>query len=497
MPHRLGRNILANIGSVVAFIASAAVSVPLILDELGLAAYGVWTIALTLLTFITTAEAGLGPSVQRFVAVARGEADVEEVRRLAWTTLALYLTAGALCVALAVLGASLLVSAFDTPAEMRADAEAMYRAMGGVIALALVVAGLGNVQQGLERFVPFATAAGVSALAYLGALGGFLAAGEGLVGLAYAAGVQQAVMIVLRCWNLRDVLLGGRPALVRRARAGEVVSFAARLQVTVLAVLVNSQTDKLVVGAVAPATTVGQLGIGAQVAESGRHVIAGAFSPITSRLSTLHGEERRGEAARGLFGRLNRLWISGLVGVTAVGVASIYPLIAGWLGAGHGEAALLGAFLVIAYGAGLLPATSVAYLRAVGKPGLEARLGIMTIVLNVALTIPLGIAVGAVGVVAATMAAHVGGAAWFLLELRQRLPAELGAELLSPLWSGILPALAAGLAALAWGLAMNELLPTGVSLLPVAAGATAALFAYFAHATGTRPTPRALRTLLA
>ena len=102
-----------------------------------------------------------------------------------------------------------------------------------------------------------------------------------------------------------------------------------------------------------------------------------------------------------------------MIGGTVLGVFVLYPLVAGWLGDGHGEAVVFGAVLIVAYGVGLLTGTPVAYLRALGNPSLEARMGAVLIACNVVLTIALGVAVGAVGVVVATAVAHLIATGWF------------------------------------------------------------------------------------
>ena len=153
-----------------------------------------------------------------------------------------------------------------------------------------------------------------------------------------------------------------------------MVGFSARLQLSVLSELVNWQSDKLVVGLVAPAATVGQLGIGAQFADGGRLLSGAALSPIQSSFALAAGAGDD-EGLRHRFHELHRLWVLGVLGAGAIGAASLPPLIEAWLGRGYGEAALLGAFLVLGSAAGLSTGTGVAYMRAIGKPGLEARMG--------------------------------------------------------------------------------------------------------------------------
>ena len=94
----------------------------------------------------------------------------------------------------------------------------------------------------------------------------------------------------------------------------------------------------------------------------------------------------------------------GVLGAGVIGAATLSPLIEAWLGDGYGEAALLGAVLVLAGAAGLATGTGVAYLRAVGRPGLEARMGPLIVGVNLLLTIPLAFTAGALGVVPAPSA---------------------------------------------------------------------------------------------
>jgi O-antigen/teichoic acid export membrane protein len=246
-----------------------------------------------------------------------------------------------------------------------------------------------------------------------------------------------------------------------------------------------------VVGLVAPAATVGQLGIGAQFADGGRLLAGAALSPVHSEFAHLAGA---GDEAglRRRFGVLHRLWVLGVLGGGVIGAATLPALIEAWLGKGYDEAALLGAALVLAAAAGLSTGTGVAYMRAIGEPGLEARMGPLIVSANLALTIPLAITSGARGVVVGTLLAYVIGAWWFFSRLRRHIPA-------SPLASAgegvkvVLLALAAGAASLGIGLAAVALLPTGVALIPVAIGLALALALYAVAALGVRPTRSGLR----
>src|SRR3954471_15559677 len=123
----LSRNVAASVVNAAAVVATSLVAVPLILDAVGTAGYGVWTLGLALILYASILETGLGPAVQRFTAFARGREDHAALARLALTTLVLYAVLGVVLGLLLVAIAPLLVDLFDLPLRLRTDAAEMFR----------------------------------------------------------------------------------------------------------------------------------------------------------------------------------------------------------------------------------------------------------------------------------------------------------------------------------------------------------------------------------
>jgi O-antigen/teichoic acid export membrane protein len=486
-------NVIANLVNAGMSIGTAAVSVPLVLHYVGLDGFGVWTLAQTALLYTATAETGFGPVVQRFVSVAHGAGDRVGAARVVWSASGFYLVLGSVFAIAAALLAPAIVNLFDVPASLHDDAVAMFRITGAAMILALVAAGLANVLQGVERFAAAAVATAVSSVAFLGVAVVLLADGQGLVGLAYAVLAQYALGVLLRIWMVRDLLLAAPFARVSRREARELVGFSARLQVGVLSQLINSQTDKLVVGIVATTAAIGEVGIGSQVAEAVRFIAGAALGPVLARLAITHGAGA-GERLRALYRQAEYVWLRLTLGLGVIACGVMHPLIQAWLGEEAGRAALYGVLLTAAYGINSFSGAPVAYLRAIGKPGLEARYGALIITLNVVLTIALGIAFGPVGVVTATLIAYSGGTAWLFLRLRGIVPPR-GQE--RPGLVRVLAAAAvAGAAAFGWGLLAVDLLPRIPALIAIGLGAAVAFAGYAAAATGVRPSFGGVRALL-
>src|SRR5215210_9068764 len=132
----LSRNVAASVVNAGAAVSISLVTVPLILDAVGTAGYGVWTLGLALVLYASILETGLGPAVQRFTAFARGGGDHAALGQLGWTTLGLYALGGLIFGGALAALAPVLVNLFDLPARLHADAETMFQVLGGALALA-------------------------------------------------------------------------------------------------------------------------------------------------------------------------------------------------------------------------------------------------------------------------------------------------------------------------------------------------------------------------
>ena len=480
-PRPLTTNVAVSVVNVLAVVGSSLIAVPLLVDRLGLAGYGLWVLAQTLVIYVTTAENGFGPAIARFTSVAAHER--RDVRPLLVFALLAYIAIGLLVVLSAHLLAGTLVDAFDVPARFHDDARATVGIVGWVTLAALVAAALGNTLSGLERFTTFTVTNVAGSLVWLGVLAFALGGDARLTDVGYAALAQWSVVAVLRLLGVRDVLLHRGRLLPGRALIWDLFRFSTRLQVAVAAQLVNTQTDRVVVGAVAPAATLGQVGIATQVADAGRFLISAPFLPLASRMAAAYGKDGT-TGLDAVFGGVRRLWTVGALGVVAVGCGAMAPGIEAWIGDGHGEAAAYGVALLLAYGVSWLPAAAFAYLRALGRPRIEGNYGVATVVVNVASTIPLGIAFGAPGVVAATTVAYLAATAWVLRRLEREVPGgPLGG---SP---AVLVPACLGAAALAFlgGEALVAVLPRAVALAGMLALFAVDLAAYLAIALGTTP----------
>ncbi len=186
------------------------------------------------------------------------------------------------------------------------------------------------------------------------------------------------------------------------------------MQLAALSGFVNAELDGFVIAAVSPVRYVGLYSIGLQAASGARSVPLYAFSPLLTRLTTTFRHAGR-LAAAVEFKQLERRWLPSVLGYGIVAVAAIGFSVPVWLGddyvlSGVTAAILLSGYIVHVGFTGL----RTCYVRAIGRPGLEARYSTIWTVCNALLTIPTALLFGMIGVVSATAITGVVAAAYFV-----------------------------------------------------------------------------------
>jgi O-antigen/teichoic acid export membrane protein len=196
------------------------------------------------------------------------------------------------------------------------------------------------------------------------------------------------------------------------------------MQLSSLTGYVNSQMDAIVIAVFLPVRYVGLYGIGMQAASAARSVPLYAFPPLLTLLATTFGTNGR-EATATEFDRMERKWLPGVFGYGVIAVAAIGFVVPIWLGSRYVLAGLTAAILLLGYIIHVaLTGLRTCYVRAIGRPGLETRYSLVWTIGNSAITIPLALLAGMLGVVAATAFTGIIAAFYFVIlcRLREHLP---------------------------------------------------------------------------
>lgn len=471
----LRRNALGIYAVYGASIVSGVIVTPITLRALGDQAFGIWAFIGSVTFFLALLDFGLGPSVVRFTAEARGSQAPEETNRLASVALALYAI-----VAVATLVSGAVLSWFvplliDTPDDLVSDA----RLASFLVTLSLVVRfPLGlvyNLLGGHQRFDVLNLGNFLATVLYAVLVAILIPRGGGLVLLGALTLAVTLVRLGLPVvWLRREF-----PALaVRRAyvTAAALREFAAVSSSNFLVQVANKvvlSTDVIVVGIVLGATAAALYAIPAKL-----FTLAFALCSVGSLFLLPAFAEQEGS---GDLERQRRLLLTGLRTSMAAALVLALPLllipdllIEGWVGDGYGESSPVLALLAVVVLIHQPIFLFTNYLIARGLQEPAARALIVAVAVNVVLSVVLAQAVGIWGVALATLVTD-------LIALLYLVPALVapaaGIPVSTLLRAGlrpVLPAAAAALPVLVFAAraaepdTLLELLPLGIAWALVA-----------------------------
>ncbi|MDX3451810.1 polysaccharide biosynthesis C-terminal domain-containing protein [Streptomyces sp. ME02-8801-2C] len=456
---------------------------PYLLGRLGLDRFGVWALILVFLATLTVLDGGVGASLARFYARHGARCDRDGTGRLVVGSVAVFLGLGALVTGLSALTGPAVVAALDVPPRLTEEAEQLLLALGPLLTLALLSNSAIALLQANARFRSLAAVSAGSCLTYAVAVVVVVDGGQDLLLLAALTTIRYVLVTAGGfCAAARHFRIR-RPMLPLPIERREFVGYASRMQLSGFTVFLNGEIDALVIAALLPVRYVGIYAAGYQAATALRSLPLYAFPPILTRMTHVYVARGLAGAARE-FHVLQSCWLPAVLTYGAVTTMAVGLAVQVWLGTGLALGGAVAAVLLAGYAVQVaFTGMRTCFVRAVGRPGLETRYSWCATVVNLALTVPLTMLFGVVGVVLATSIGLMTGSLYFVVLCRrladlheQRLPkrwvpatglavitAGLGELLVLRLgWHGALPLLLAGLPVLvglgvAWPLVARQL----------------------------------------
>lgn len=458
----VGQKVARSTGALVAArLLSAATGIVLVgalFKGLGEHDFGVWVLLTSVIGLLALLDLGLASGAVREVAAAEAGAEPTQVPAILGLALgwALILTPIVMVGVFALWGT--LSQAFGWQGDL-----ADLRGAAGLLLLAYLMAALEvpwrSVLEGCQDYLVVGVVSAVAAVLVLAATlfalhqGGGLLAVTGIAALVAAA--RTAALLVAA--RLRWPSYGPRLGAITREHLNFFRSYGLRVQVSGASSGVHVELDRLVLGGVAGAAVAGSFEIGARLLNLLKLPPALALTalfPAAVSISTQRGKQG-----------LDRLYLVTtrylallLAPAAAALMVCADPLVRLWLGRPVEWAAPNLVVLTLAYTVNLVagPATIVA--RAEGRPGLETRYVTLSVLLNLALTVPLIWWLGPIGVPVSTTLAVIASSVYFLWHFHR-----VGQRPLGPLWGALWPPAAAATIAglLVWRL--SGLLPDGDS----------------------------------
>jgi O-antigen/teichoic acid export membrane protein len=287
-------------GFVVAFFLS-----PFVVHHLGNVAYGVWTLVVSVSSYMGLMDLGLRGGVIRFVSRSHAQGDHAESSRVASASLWLYL-----CIGLTTVLVSLLVSSgihlfFHIPANMQVAARWAIILAGVNLASTFIFSVFGGVLAALRRYDLLSGVSIIQTAIRAVGVVWVLRSGYGILGLAiceFAFVLFRDLLMMAICFRVYPQLRISLRAPARQTLK-KFWSYSSYLFLSQLCGQIIYYTDNIVVGALISVAAVTFYAIGGSLIEYLRQILismTGTFMPLTGSL------EARGEGDK-----LRRLLVEG------------------------------------------------------------------------------------------------------------------------------------------------------------------------------------------
>lgn len=398
------RNALGVYAVYAAAIVSGLVVTPIVIHSIGKEAFGIWSFIGSVTIYLSVLDFGVGPTVVRFGAEARGRQAPEDLNAVASVGLALYAAIGLVALPIGLVLAYFVPALIGAPDDLVGPARAAALLAVVAIAARFPLGLFGSLLVAFQRWDVQNLAALVSTGLYAVLVAIVLTNGGGLVALAVIALGTTLLRLAIPLFWLRSELpdLHIARRYVTRERVRELTAFSGSNFLVHVAQKIVFSTDVIVVGIVLGAAASGVYAVPAKL-------FALAFGLGTAATSLMFPAFAELEGA-GASEQQRRLLRIGLRGGMALMLLLALPfllipdlLIEAWVGAGFEDG-----YAVLSLLAGVLLLHQPIYvltqfLMARARQREAALVSIAATSVNLVLSAILAVTVGLWGVALSTL----------------------------------------------------------------------------------------------
>ncbi|MCZ6601204.1 MAG: lipopolysaccharide biosynthesis protein, partial [Acidobacteria bacterium] len=454
--------------------ASFLLLTPFLVRELGLAIFGMWSVAVALAEWMQLLDLGMKEAVMKYVAAHQARSDARSVRQVCDTALFTYILAGLAALGVGMALAWLVVPRMVLSGVDLADARLVLLLLVASAAISLPAGLGGTLLEGLSRFDLLNLLRMGHAALRLALIVVALQLGGGLLGVALAEVATRVMLHAGRWWAVYriDPVLIPRP-WPHRAVRGELFNFSAWNAIRQAGELLVNKIYEPILSLLAGMPAVGAFYIARHLGSMPAELIvpmSGVLFPLSSELEAVG----RGQTLRRTFLVATKVSLVVALPVGLVLAFGAGPILANWMGGRTPEAApvlsiLSFAFIIVA---AALPSEVI--LLGLGRARLLAILGLAQGAVIILLGIPLVERFGPSGLALSALAAVI------LLQIFVQMPLAAracGESVGSLLRCSILPPLLASLpVAVGMILLRNKVAVGGLAALATWAGVSLAAY---------------------
>jgi O-antigen/teichoic acid export membrane protein len=377
--------------------------VPLIVSHLGLDQFGIWSLMIALTGYLSMADLGLGTSFVKYVAEYFSLRDYGRVNGVLYLGLLFY---GAVSLAMLAIGYAafpLLFHLLNIPTEQYDLARTTFLLSLVGFGFASLSAVFGSILTGLQRNDVYNLVQAVMFALKLAVAAWTLEYEYGLTGLMVGDTLVTIVMMVVMAFAARRTF---RPLSIRkkihdRGMLKTLFGFGAKIQITRLADMVQTQFDKLLITRFVGLPFVSLYDFGSRPLTRVRMLPLTALASMLPAVSALDAEDNVARIRAATLRSTRYLFVAGLPLFTFAACFA-HELIDVWLGTGYDRSALTMQILAVPFFLNVAAAPLAYVAQGKGEPHYQMYANLGQIIVNVVLSTVLVLRFGYFGAVAGT-----------------------------------------------------------------------------------------------
>ena len=402
-------NTATNQARMLVSIASLAILTPYIIARIGPDDFGLWSLVISTLGFLSLLDFGFGTGVIKYVAECSATGGIERRNSILSTLAAVYLLitlASGLCIAL-------LSIFFNQMFAISPDSQAKALPLLWILAVRFVLLALPlslfrNALYGEQRNYLLNMVQIVTTIIY--AIGSWivLQRGQGVLALAWVNLSAMLVEYLAYVWFAYSKIDGLQlsPQLIDKSFLKEAVSFSSAQLFINIAALIMLRTDPLIVSAFLPLTAVAIYAVALKVAEN-IYLLAKQFTNLLGPLAAQLKGNANEIKIRFVFVNCAKFAMVPMVICTAVVFCFGQEALTFWVGPAFASGGSILLVLMASMSLSMAELTASAVLSMTGHHRFTAQSAAVKAALNVVLSVLLVWWLGIIGVALGTLAATV------------------------------------------------------------------------------------------
>jgi len=398
---------------------------PYILHKLGVQVFAVWSLVFVVANYLGVLDFGIRTSFAKYIAEYHTKKDQGSINAVINCGIIFYLVFSLFIIGLAVILRSPIISILQIPSSIHK--ESMFAILGMVLILALnntfsifeaILVGLQrmDVQNKIMIFASFFNAAGTFF---------FLEKGLGIKGLVINYGIVSLIVAVLNVYFSYRLLPYIRIGLswMDKEIFRRLFNYGIKMQICSFAAIIYTQADKVILSHFLGLNFVTFYELGQKAANAIKMfpmLLISALVPAVSELEASNDKEK----LRELYERGSKyisLVVFPLIFLSIIVASDLINL---WVGDKFSLAVLSFQVLIIGYGINVLTGMGTSIVRGIGKPEYETRYAVLTLIMQLTLSIILVQIFGFRGVLASVLITAFVVSLYFLLTFHKLLNQE-------------------------------------------------------------------------